>query len=99
MRNPFDLNQNDAEFIAASRTKNARQAKIARLSVARSWSFVSMVLLSGFMGLLMALDLRHFLDHNQLSLWLWILVPSFGSFIHLDLQVKFLKALESEDRG
>ena len=94
MRNPFDLTRNDAEFVEAARDKSARQIQITRLIFGRSWTMASFILQSGFMALLLALDWRAFNDNA--IWWLFAYALNGVAFAHLDLQIKFLKALEAE---
>ena len=93
MSNPFDLQKNDAEFVAASQNKSTRQNQITRLSIARSWSFISAFLLLALWMLMVALDSFAFTAGN--SIWLLFSIINLVSFAHLDSQIKFLKALEA----
>ena len=94
MRNPFNLQQNDAEFVEAAQTKRGRQSQITRLIIARSWAWVSMILLMAFWMLMVAPESFKFTADN--SFWLWVSAINLASFVHLDSQIKFLKVLESQ---
>ena len=94
MRNPLDLTQNDADFVVATRTQSARQAQITRLIIGRSWTLASFIVQSGFVVLLLALDWHDFKDNA--TWWLFVYALNVAAFTHLDLQIKFLKALEIE---
>ncbi len=94
MRNPFNLQKNDAEFVEASQNTRAREIQIMRLSIARSWTLVSTLLLTAFLLLMLALDPTKFIQHNLF--WLFFYPINLASFAHLDSQIKFLKVLSSE---
>ena len=95
MRNPFNLQSNDAEFFEAARTKRGRQTQITRLTIGRSWSWVSASLLMAFWMLMVALESFVFTAGN-LTLLLFS-VMNLVSGLHLDSQIKFLKVLENEN--
>lgn len=95
MNNPFDLQKNDAAFVAGARNKRSRQNQITRLSIGRSWILMLLLIQTGFIALLFALDWRHFAADNQI--WLWVYVMNIGSLSYVDLQIKFLKTLEIAD--
>ena len=92
MRNPFNFDRNDAEFAEAARTKRGRQNHIARLSIGRSWAFVGMIFLLAFWMLIVALEFFKFTANNLV--WLLFSMSNLVSFVYLDAQIKFLKALE-----
>ena len=90
MRNPFDLQNNDDEFVAAAtQSKRSRQTQITRLCVARSWTLVSSILLALMIALTPLID-----DLNNVALTGMAFAATIAGFVHLDLQIKFLKVLE-----
>ena len=99
MRNPFDFQKSDAEFAEATRDKRKRQAQISRLGIARSWNMVFFAIVSAFALLTLALDPRAFIENkDNFYFYLFICALNAASFAHLDLQIKFLKASDGDDR-
>ncbi len=94
MRNPFNFDKNDAQFVQAARTKSVRQSQITRLTFGRSWSFAGALLLLMFWMLMVALESFKFTASN--SIWLVFSAVNLISFAQLDSQIKFLKVLESD---
>lgn len=92
MRNPFNLQSNDAEFVEAAQTKRGRQNQITRLTIARSWAWASAILLMAFWMLMVALESFVFTAGNLT--FLLFSVMNLVSGLHLDSQIKFLKVLE-----
>ena len=92
MRNPFNFDKNDAEFVQAAQTKRGRQAQITRLTIARSWTFAGAFLLLAFWMLMVALNSFEFTASN--SIYLLFCILNVASFVHLDSQIKFLKVLD-----
>lgn len=93
MRNPFNLQQNDAEFVEAAQTKRGRQTHITRLSIARSWAWMVTGLLMALGILMVALESFQFTAAN--SILLLFSTINLASYAHLDAQIKFLKVLEA----
>lgn len=89
MRNPFNFDKNDAEFAEAAQTKKGRRKHITQLTIARSWSLVSSIMLALMLTLTPFFD-----DLNNVAMTGMAFAATIAGFVHLDLQIKFLKALE-----
>ena len=92
----FNANREDAQFVEATQTKDAQQSKIGHLSLMRSWSTASMIFCIGSALLLLAFDAHN--SGSNLLFLIFFYSISHTTFVHTDLQIKFLKASESRSK-
>lgn len=100
MLNPFNLEQNDAKFVAAVIDVNERNLSLIRLIFARSLMFIMSWFELALMLLLLLLGGKDVLagkDTISLSFVMLFVqnMMNIALFLHLDLQIKFLKATEA----